>query len=322
MAIMMCKGCGTMKAYMDGMCKGCHSLRDSNLFKEDEGVKKAESSSSESGSETTSEHGAQEVRMSLQQLHSVCEAATSLKAHVKKETLVPAWVQSLLTVAHENLEHIEGYFEGKHMKKSVQPPVGAMTPANPRMPAGGVRKINNKPVKPGKQGHAGEALIHRSEADMRNDVEKAGYKPDYIRHPETGAIEGRNYKHNMQECSSCGKTVRAPASHPREKSYECSACAGRAPKMSKKDKETVRNAPDVPGVRAPVHTAAAARDAMTKKSMVPTFPRVTGDSRVLLQHITPDQTVINQITGRDNHQPHSYGLAPSNWEDGNGLRRR
>jgi hypothetical protein len=55
---------------------------------------------------------------------------------------------------------------------------------------------------------------------------------------------------------------------------------------------------------------------------VPTFPRVTGDSRVLLQHINPDQTVINQITGRDTHQPHSYGLAPSNWEDGNGLRRR
>jgi hypothetical protein len=195
-------------------------------------MKKGEHTSSESASETTSEHGEQEVRMSLQQLHSVCEAATKLKGHVKKETLVPAWVQSLLTVAHENLEHIEGYFEGKHMKKGGDFVMPTSESHKPRMPV--PTRGMKKPPAPSKGGTAARNIA-LSETAQETDVEK----------------------------------------------------------VNKSD--------------APV---------------LPQFPRVTGDSRVLLQHVAPDQTVIQQITGRDTHQPHSYNLAPSNWEDGFGLRRR
>jgi hypothetical protein len=211
--MMTCKGCGKM--YKGSMCKCGYAMERPNL------MKKGEHSSSESASETTSEHGEQEVRMSLQQLHSVCEAATKLKGHVKKETLVPAWVQSLLTVAHENLEHIEGYFESKHVKKGM--------PANPRMGAGGMRKIANKPakVKVGTEGHVGSALIHRSEDAVASDTKKS---------------------------------------------------------------ETPE---------------------------VPSFPRVTGNPRVLLEHFASGAQAVT-----DTHKPHSYSLAAANTHEAVGLRRR
>lgn len=351
MAINMCKGCGTMKAYMDGVCKGCHSLRDSNLFKEDEGVKKAESSSSETGSETTSEHGEQEVRMSLQQLHSVCGAATKLKGHVKKETLVPAWVQSLLTVAHENLEHIEGYFEGKHMKKGGDFAIPTPSAQKPRMPV--PTRGMKKPPTPSKGMTAGRNIA-LSETAQEADVENINKGDTHADQPayllahhgaaQTGKAPAGQIRCTKKECHTAPlkhKTGgRIPATEVKKQRVHAEDVHGWYGPMGTECTHCGVKIGGAEGMRAYHRTGSSRSPAAgemsldqasrirrkheekVSKSDVPTFPRVTGDSRVLLQHISPDQTVVQQITGRDTHQPHSYNLAPSNWENGAGLRRR
>lgn len=102
------------------------------------------------GDETSSEHGEREVSMSMSQLHRICDMADMLKKVAGKEKKIPAWVQSHLAVAHENLSQVFGYMEPKHHGETKKAMPGAtapgatapmrVAPAAPKAPTMGAAK--------------------------------------------------------------------------------------------------------------------------------------------------------------------------------------
>lgn len=146
---MMCK-CG--KSMMKGQsCKTCgHGMV----------VKK--------GEETSSEHGEHEVKMSVSQLHGICDMADKMKGMAGKEKMIPAWVQRHLAVAHENLSQVHSYMEPKHhgeAKKSM--PGATMTPHAPKAPAAPKAPKAMKPM-------ATKSVTDVALADEESSMKKSG----------------------------------------------------------------------------------------------------------------------------------------------------
>lgn len=172
------------------------------------------------GEETTSEHGEREVKMSVSQLHGICDMADKLKGAAGKEKMIPAWVQNHLAVAHENLSQVFGYMEPKHHGETKKAMGAAMTPHAPKAPAMPKAKAPRQP----------------KGATM-------------------GAMKGVTDV-ALSEDETSMKKSEAPA--------------------------------------------------------IPTFPRISGGSdRILLDHLQPDQGVIQTIADRNTFAPVTVPLKPA-----------
>lgn len=72
------------------------------------------------GSDIQYLHGGkdEEGGMALSQLHRIIDISQQLSDSLKPETQLPAWIQSHITTAYENLTQVSSYLEPKmHGKK-------------------------------------------------------------------------------------------------------------------------------------------------------------------------------------------------------------